>query len=291
ITKALLANDSVTSLRIEDNKLGDNGTDLVAQVLKQKSQITQVNLSNNEISSRGICALSKVLGSVVLLNLSNNPIGHSGAAALFKMLHTNSSITGMSLSSTGLDNASIRGAFPALAANKTVTLMSVSDNCIGDDSASDIARLIEGSATLKALNLKGNNFTIEGQRLLLEALKSNSEMKLLLTEVLDGGQKVGLGVTGPETPRDVSVGDSASIQKSTEERAPKDIDECVQEAVPEADTESGQNELPRVEQTRLFLDAATMAVFTGEEGEDDDGWVVVDAVDAVGLALENVDHS
>jgi hypothetical protein len=89
-------------LNLARNQLGDDGAAEVAKLLQANGTISVVNLAGNGIGDRGVQALANALNNpdsnVVELNLADNNITTAGALALEKVLQNNHTLSKLNLS-------------------------------------------------------------------------------------------------------------------------------------------------------------------------------------------------
>jgi len=89
-------------LNLARNQLGDDGAAEVAKLLQSNGTISVVNLAGNGIGDRGVQALAAVLNNpdsnVVELNLADNNITTTGALSLEKVLQNNHTLSKLNLS-------------------------------------------------------------------------------------------------------------------------------------------------------------------------------------------------
>lgn len=91
ILEAIIENP-ISELNLSSNNLGDGGAELVAGII-QNSKLKILKLSNNQIGSEGIGALSSAFDhneTVTDLDLSNNNLGDKGAEKVATLLANNS---------------------------------------------------------------------------------------------------------------------------------------------------------------------------------------------------------
>ena len=89
ISKALVKNTSVRSVDFGHTMMNDSSAELFARVLKQKSDIREASLSNNQIQAGGCIAIAEALefnAQLSSLNLAHNSILDEGATAIAVML-------------------------------------------------------------------------------------------------------------------------------------------------------------------------------------------------------------
>jgi len=91
-------------LWLDDNAIGDEGAEALAEALRNNRNLRGIFLASNDISDRGAEALAeslKVNSSLQYLRLDDNIIGDDGAQALAAGLMKNRSLLGLGLGEYG----------------------------------------------------------------------------------------------------------------------------------------------------------------------------------------------
>ncbi|KAF9110697.1 hypothetical protein BGX30_007888, partial [Mortierella sp. GBA39] len=105
VVSIIVANSTLFTLNLDDNKIGDNGAVALSEALKTNSTMTTLNLRHNRIEDNGAVALSEALktnSTLTTLDLYYNSIGDNGAVALSQALKTNLTLTTLNLGSNGI---------------------------------------------------------------------------------------------------------------------------------------------------------------------------------------------
>ena len=105
LATALKGNDTLTSLNLHDNDIGDEGAKALATAMKENENIklTSLNLRANNIGDEGARAIATAMKEnekikLTRLNLGLNAIGDEGAKALAMALLENDTLTFLDLS-------------------------------------------------------------------------------------------------------------------------------------------------------------------------------------------------
>ena len=154
----------LTSLRLNDNRIGDEG----ARVLASLSGLTSLYLNDNQIGDEGARVLASLSG-LTSLDLNHNQIGAEGARVL-------ASLSGLTSLDLRYNQIGAEGA-RALSSLSGLTLLDIRNNRIGDEGARALASL----SGLTSLHLNHNQIGAEGARVL-------SSMSSLTSLDLDGNQ-------------------------------------------------------------------------------------------------------
>ncbi|KAF9308059.1 hypothetical protein BGZ91_007991 [Linnemannia elongata] len=91
VASSITANWTLTTLNLDENSIGDNGAQALAEALKTNSTLTTLELQNNSIGYNGVQALAEALktnSTLTTLYLDGNSIGDNGAEALRRVSTT-----------------------------------------------------------------------------------------------------------------------------------------------------------------------------------------------------------
>ena len=140
---------SISSLKIlilKENKIGDEGTMHIANVLQQAtSKLEQLDLTHNNIHSRGAIALSTALVFTTVLPevmLDDNRIGNEGATALMQLCQKNATIFTLRLQNNNITQPGIFAIAEALKTNTSLKRLYLSYNTMDLDSYKAIIKTI-----------------------------------------------------------------------------------------------------------------------------------------------------
>mmetsp|Transcript_7244 Transcript_7244/g.25530 ORF Transcript_7244/g.25530 Transcript_7244/m.25530 type:complete len:353 (-) Transcript_7244:86-1144(-) len=168
LAEALLANSSVTTLRVGDNNLQPAGAACLCEALVQKNP-----------------------NPVVELDLAENGVGEKGIAALTRLFEPKASkLTTVCLRGNKLQDREAKLLAEKLSGNTTVTYLDLSVNLFSERAGRALGQLLEENGFLKELNLAWNNLRGKGAAALAAGLKLNAAL-----EVLNVGWN-GLGAEG-----------------------------------------------------------------------------------------------
>ncbi|WP_342260223.1 hypothetical protein [Candidatus Tisiphia endosymbiont of Metellina segmentata] len=169
ILEAIIENP-ISELNLSSNNLGDGGAELVAGII-QNSKLKILKLSNNQIGSEGMGALSSAFDhneTVTDLDLSNNNLGDKGAEKVATLLANNSTITDINL-----DNNEIRTDdmvyLPQSLLNRNSTKISLASADIPEKVIADFAKMLQHSNNVHSINFvdkeQNNEKAVHAQKL------------------------------------------------------------------------------------------------------------------------------
>ena len=149
----LAQNETVKSLVLDFNPLGDAGAAALGDGVKWNASLSKISLQYCDIGPAGGEAVSKFLvrsSSVQELALRGNPLGPTGVTAIGR----------------------------SLAKNAYLTRLDLADTCFGIDieAVEALRDGIEGNETLEAVDLDLNSIVPAGVQLLLETLKMKPKL-------------------------------------------------------------------------------------------------------------------
>eukprot|EP00808_Paulinella_micropora_P000941 g76882.t1 len=148
------ANNSIRSIDLRNNGIGDEGAKAIGLALQVNKTLQRLSLRRNNIGADGAKAIGKALEenkTVIELRMGANKMGPAGAEAIANMLKVNKSITHLHLN---LNN-------------------------IGPDGAAAIGKALEVTEALQGLNLIDNNIGPEGAKAIADMLKVNTSLLVL----------------------------------------------------------------------------------------------------------------
>jgi Ran GTPase-activating protein (RanGAP) involved in mRNA processing and transport len=183
LTTALTDNQTITSLLLGTNGIGDPGVVEVAELIRQNPHLGVIYLGCNAISGRGVAAIAEALISnqtVHSLWLKRNSIGVAGASALAEMLRHNRTIHTLDLVHTRLGDEGLAAILDVLThANRTIKRLYLGGNQLNADHAPILAMLLQQNPTLTVLSLGVNHLGDSGVACLSEALQQNCTLQEL----------------------------------------------------------------------------------------------------------------
>lgn len=173
--EAIKANKSIESLDFSDNSFGDDGVELIADVVQARHNIRTVVLTNCGISFEGCDRLRNMLTlnkKVEVLDVSENP----------QVMDD-----GVKLICQGLLDA-------PLGESTHIKKLFLGNVAMGDEACKIMGSVLASSSELEVLDLKDNNIRKNGVKFLCHGLakkRSRSLKRLDLSENLIGDEGVG----------------------------------------------------------------------------------------------------
>ncbi|KAL0246050.1 hypothetical protein GEMRC1_007266 [Eukaryota sp. GEM-RC1] len=177
LAEALKVNTAITSLNLSFNSIGNDGTKALAEVLKVNANLKSIVLEYNFIGADGAKALAealKVYTSVTSIDLCENSIGADGARALAEALKVNTSVTSIDLCENSIGADGAKALAEALRVNATITVLIMGYNSIGDEGAEALAEALIVNISVTSIDLRNNSIGDEGAIALADALRVNT---------------------------------------------------------------------------------------------------------------------
>jgi Ran GTPase-activating protein (RanGAP) involved in mRNA processing and transport len=191
----LRAHPSLASLNLMANRISPHGAQLIAAVLSPPCdtdspvRLARLDLSSNAVGpGEGAQAVARLLlsnGSLRALGLLGNNLGDCGAAVIAAALGGNTGLTELDLEANGITRrgaeslaAALRGPGITLQVDAEASAASAASasSAATTSSAAAASTATATNATLRKLDLWGNNIQDQGCRALLDSLHSNTSL-------------------------------------------------------------------------------------------------------------------
>ncbi|CAF4277639.1 unnamed protein product, partial [Adineta steineri] len=137
VAKALRKNQTLTTLILCDNQIGDIGAQHIAEAI-ESDQTLQKDLHDRiaKLGSHYTNILASALNinqTLIELDLSKNSIGDAGAQSLAKALQKNQTLLTLCLNCNSIDDIGAQHLIEAFKLNKTLLTLNLCDNLISDE--------------------------------------------------------------------------------------------------------------------------------------------------------------
>ena len=179
ILQALKDNSQLKSLNLNNNNMSGKVVEDLADVIRNKSGLEQLCLSDNNLKSSAIVILQALKDNSQLkfLNLNNNNMSEKVAEDLANVIRNNSGLEQLYLSDNGLkSSASI--ILQALKDNSQLKSLNLNNNNMSGKVVEDLADVIRNNSVLEQLCLSDNDFKLSAI-VILKALKNVYKLKIL----------------------------------------------------------------------------------------------------------------
>eukprot|EP01124_Arcella_intermedia_P023685 TRINITY_DN3812_c0_g1_i2.p1 TRINITY_DN3812_c0_g1~~TRINITY_DN3812_c0_g1_i2.p1 ORF type:complete len:403 (-),score=88.26 TRINITY_DN3812_c0_g1_i2:390-1598(-) len=146
-------------LTYNDNSLRNKGCSILANYLKENTNLTHLSLESNEIEPVGVVS---IISSITLntsfkyLNLHKNHMGVKGTQSISAFLSTNTILKSLDLSMNEINLKGIVALGKALSINTTLTYLNISGNALSDTYFHQFFKFLNNNTTLQHLHMKNN---------------------------------------------------------------------------------------------------------------------------------------
>ena len=177
---------NLTELNLSYNKITDKGMLIISKLLEYAENINEVNLSGNQIGDLGCDRLSSsIKGKLFLhtLNLNTNIIGNSGVMFINELLFTNTGIISLDLGNNRYDWDGLIAVTTALTSvNSSLQVLNVDDPAYriqDQDFFTHFGKMFLSNKGLRKISLRLHKLRFEGVNILTHHLKLNSTISVL----------------------------------------------------------------------------------------------------------------
>ena len=179
ILKALKQNSLLKILHLDDNLMGEEVAEDLADVIKNNRNLEYLCIGNNNLGISAVVILHALKESCLLkvLNLSSNSMTGEVAEDLASVIKSNSGLEELYLHDNYL-KASTAVILKALKQNSLLRKLNLNSNLMGEEVAEDIADVIKNNRNLEHLCIRNNKLGLSAI-VILHALKENSKLKIL----------------------------------------------------------------------------------------------------------------
>ncbi|XP_074086789.1 ribonuclease inhibitor isoform X2 [Macrotis lagotis] len=185
IPTLLRTKSTLTDLQLSDNHLGDEGMKLLCEgLLDPKCSLERLELEYCEFTSASCAALSSVLkakGSLQELTLNNNELGEEGVVLLCQgLMDPNCQLQVLKIEGCGVTPANCKDLSTILQTKESLQELCLGENKVGDMGLAALCQgILNPACKLKTLWLWECDITAEGCRVLAQVLKSKPCLKKL----------------------------------------------------------------------------------------------------------------
>lgn len=161
---------------------------ILSDAIRGNQFLEELNISNNSILDLGIHYLASAINSSALkrISLIENDVSDAGVRFLAEMLETNTKLIQLSLSQNRISNDGVKVlANVLIRGNTTLEILDLSANESIDNESIDVLKdMFKFNQSLKKLDLRGCDFSEDGERELLAVAKSRKKIQLWLSHVM-----------------------------------------------------------------------------------------------------------
>ena len=181
ITNSLKAVSALTELYLSDNNITEKAADDIVTVLSHSNKLKVLNLNRNDLKATGIIKIAKALQMCTLqqLEIEGNNATKKAANDIAAVISRNTNLQVLNLNDNNLQAQGIQLIATALQSTSSLTHLYVSNNNITKEAASSVAQALLSIPNLQLLHLNGNNLGTMGVIKIAESLQNISTLKKL----------------------------------------------------------------------------------------------------------------
>ena len=190
IIEAMCINTTLTSLNLEFNNLDSKIGDAIANMINKNTTIEKLNLASNWLGVivSIIADALRVNKTITELNLNSNNLLGDGVQEISDALLMNTTIITLDLSSNRIGEKGALAIAKLVRMNKTITTLILSNNFLRRNSLDketgikEIADALNENKTITELDLEHNKIGIDGIKSIAKVLCKNKKLKKLNLE-------------------------------------------------------------------------------------------------------------
>ena len=182
IMEALQGIDTLRRLCLSHINISDEEAYDIAIVVSLNSSLEEINISRNNLQTRGVKIIVKALSKIdtlIILNLSNNSVTNKAADDIAAAISCNTKLQEIDISENNLQTAGVRIIMKALQGIHTLKMLYLRNNVISCKAADDIAAVIYCNTKLQEIDISENNLQTVGVRIIMKALQGIHTLKML----------------------------------------------------------------------------------------------------------------
>lgn len=159
-----MKNNTLESLNIKGNVIGDQGLILLSQSLRDATRLKELDVSLNEIGPAGFQALCEVLPetNITTLVCNKNFLGDEILAFFANIISDQQNPTALKkfdFSSCRLNDPGLIYLINALQGNKNISMIKLADNFFSESVEAMMLETLNKNTTLIDIGLNGNRFS------------------------------------------------------------------------------------------------------------------------------------
>ena len=166
-------NNTLTKINLSNNNITDKGVKKLAKAIRVNTLLQSLDISCNTISSDGILALSsclKICKKLCKLNISNNNITDVGANYLSEVIQVNTTLQELNVSKNLISKGGIMKIVEACTKHKALCKLVCTHNNLSKSRLTDIIKYIKKENAVQIFDASWNSISIKLDKL---AIKTN----------------------------------------------------------------------------------------------------------------------
>ncbi|XP_065913984.1 protein NLRC5-like isoform X2 [Dysidea avara] len=169
----------ITKLDLSDNGMSDTVVHELASVIENNTKLEELNLGGNNLQSSAVVILQalKNISNLTTLDLSNNNLSEEVAKDLADVIESNTHLNELILSDNNLQSSTVV-ILQTLVNTSSLLKLDLSGNKLPETVVNELASVIKSNANLRELHL-ANNRLQPSTIIILQALKEISSLTVL----------------------------------------------------------------------------------------------------------------
>jgi hypothetical protein len=184
VIKEAIINKQCTELDLSNNKITSVGASMIAEALNNNTTLEWLYLTENRLCDRGVHSLAQTLSfnnsNIDILGLRGTSITNESAEYLAEMLKINTKLKCLLLGCNEISDRGVEILANTLIHHNTtlLSLRVVSNKLVSDSSVDVLVEMLKQNRTLKRVDIENCNLFEKGKDRLREIAKSKTDFEL-----------------------------------------------------------------------------------------------------------------
>jgi Ran GTPase-activating protein (RanGAP) involved in mRNA processing and transport len=174
LARILLSNESLRTLILQDNELGEESGEKIGSALIQNKFISKLILADNKIKNKGARAILEHANKLTTLDLSNNSISHEVCIDLKKMISSSNCLQNLSWNSNNVGFKGIKYFVESIVKSRSLCKLALNNTNMGNQGMKILSEALKNNKILNTLDISSNSITYESFVDLCDSLVTNS---------------------------------------------------------------------------------------------------------------------
>lgn len=174
LARILLTNESLKTLILQDNELGEDAGDKIGSSLIQNKTLVKLKIAENKLKNKGAKSIIENGGRLKSLDLSDNEITPELCYDIQKFLISSDLLEEFIWNSNNIGIKGIRIIIEGVQGSKSLKSLSLQNTNIGNLGIKIISEGLIGNKTLESLDVSSNSVSFEGFIPLCNSILTNN---------------------------------------------------------------------------------------------------------------------
>lgn len=215
MARILLTNESLSTLILQDNELGEESADKIGSALIKNKILSKLKISDNKIRNRGAKTILENGDRLVSINLANNEITSEICLDLKKLLETSSMLQELNWDSNNIGQKGIKFVVEGVHRSKSIRHLSLKNTNIGNNGVKLLAEGLRNNKYLEVLDISSNSINLESFADICDSLMTNRITTIKAKNNLLGDESMeyfARTILAPETTSNITYFDFSSCK-------------------------------------------------------------------------------